>query len=139
MPVRQRVLPHHRLLVSVWEGTVTFAECLEHNRMLKADPGFEPTFNQLSDTRTATTALTADEVRAMARINPFTATSRRAVVVADQVMHAVTRMYEAQVDDAGEVGIFATIDEAMEWLGLADDREDILDFLLRESTEGPQS
>lgn len=126
MPVRIRILKDQQLVHTVWEGRVTFEDCLEHNRFLKADPDFDRSMRQLSDARAAMSAVTAEQVRALARMSAFGPESRRAVVATDNDTYAVTRMYEAQTVDAGEVGIFRTAAEALEWLGLSKKEVDLL-------------
>jgi len=119
MPVRLRVLKEQHLVHTIWEGRVTFADCLDHNELLRGDPDFDPSMKQLSDARTAKSAVTADQVRALAKMSAFGVDSRRAVVATDNDTWAVTRMYEAQSVDAGTVGLFRTEAEALEWLGLS--------------------
>jgi hypothetical protein len=131
MPVRCRVLKEQHLVHTIWEGRVTFEDCIQHNRTLRADPDFDPSMKQLSDACTARSAVTADQVRALAKMSAFGPESRRAVVATDDDTHAVTRMYEAQASDAGEVGIFRTESEALEWLGLSNE---VVGFLLPTST-----
>lgn len=129
MAVRHKVMPQHPLLVSVWRGNVTFADCLSHNSAIRADPAFDPDMRQISDARDATSALTADQVRAIARINAFGPKSRRAVIISDQVMHAVTRMYEAQVDESGEIAIFPTVEDGLRWLGFSEIADDVVEVI----------
>ena len=126
MPVRCRVLKEQQLVHTIWESGVTFEDCLEHNRLLREDPDFDPSMRQLSDARTAKSAVTADQVRTLAKMSAFVAESRRAVLATDDDTWAVTRMYEAQAADAGEVGIFRTEGEALEWLGLSNEEAALL-------------
>lgn len=116
---------------------MTFEDCLQHNHGVRALPDFDPSMRQLSDARTATSDLSAAEVRAMAKLTPFGPDSRRAIMVGDQVMHAVTRMYEAQVEYPGEVAIFTTEHDALEWLDLVEHGEEVLAFICSSSEASP--
>ena len=118
MPVRQRVYKELMLVHTVWEGTVTLEDGLAHNDALRGDPDFSPTMRQLSDARTAKSAVSSEGVRTLAKSSAFGPGSRRAILVSDDDIFGVSRMYEAQANEAGEVGIFRCEAEALEWLGL---------------------
>ncbi len=121
MPVAYRIDTSLRVVYSTWEGVVTLKDALAHSEALRADPDFEPDMRQLSDARFATSALSAEGVRRLAKNSPFGRGSRRAILVAADMIYGVSRMYEAQTDDAGTVGVFRDADAALTWLGLAGD------------------
>lgn len=118
MPVRQRVYADHGFVHTVWEGKVTMEDGQAHNEALRNDPDFCPSMKQLSDARTAESAVSGDGVRTLAKTSAFGPQSRRAILVADDNTFGVSRMYEAQADQAGEVRIFRDEVEALDWLGI---------------------
>jgi hypothetical protein len=118
VPVTYRIVTAVGLVHSRFDGVVTFEEAFETNRRLCADTDFDPSMKQLSDARTATSAMTGQSIRTLAKYSPFGPGSRRAVLVADADTFGVTRMYEAQADEAGEVQIFEDEEAALEWLGV---------------------
>ena len=118
MPVTYRVLPDLNLVHTVWSGAVTLEDAVQHNEGLRGDPDFSPAMRQLSDARGVTSQVSGEGVRGLARHSAFGSESRRAVLVSDDTIFGVTRMYEAQAARAGEVRIFRDIDEALAWLGI---------------------
>lgn len=118
MPVRQRVYKDLGLVHTVWEDRVTLEDCLAHNDALRRDPDFCPTMSQLSDARAAVSAVSSEGVRTLARSSAFGPESRRAILVADDHIFGVSRMYQSQATTAGELGIFRDEAEALAWLGV---------------------
>jgi hypothetical protein len=118
MAVTYRILESVDLVHTTWAGRVTFEESLAYNEALLADPSFDPSMRQLSDARTAESEVSGDGIRALARRSAFGPGSRRAILVQDDALFGVSRMYEAQTKGAGEVQVFRDEAEALEWLGL---------------------
>ena len=118
MPVTFRVLPELDLVHTVWTGVVTLEDGTRHNEGLRAHPDFHPGMRQLSDARAAQSEVSGPGVRGLARHSAFGPESRRAIVAADDAIFGVSRMYEAQATQAGEVRIFRDYDEALAWLGV---------------------
>lgn len=118
MPVRQRVYPELDFVHTVWEGTVTMDDGRAHNEALRNDPDFSPSMRQLSDARTARSAVSSEGIRTLAKTSAFGPESRRAILVADSNTFGVSRMYEAQADQAGHLRIFRDEAEALAWLGI---------------------
>jgi hypothetical protein len=57
----------------------------------------------------------------MVRLNPFWAGARRALVITNDVLFGMARMYQLLKDESpDELQIFRNMDEALQWLGLAD-------------------
>lgn len=129
MPVRYRIDHDLGVVFSRWEGVVTMEEARGHYLGLKDDPAFDPDMRHFSDARKTTQSVASDDVRRLAKMNPFSAATRRAIIVADDALYGVYRMYEAQVEEPGTVGVFRDAAEALAWLGLPPD----LDPELRES------
>lgn len=100
-------------------GVLTQAEVLEQVRQLLADPAVDPVFSQLVDCRQVTELkCTAEEVRQIADADIFSAQSRRAFLVTDDLLYGLARMYEIHRELKGESGIrvFRSFDDAIEWV-----------------------
>jgi len=116
------------LVLSRGWGVVTDRELLAHVRALTADPRFAPHFRQLADLRDGTDMqVTASTIREMVRLNPFWAGARRALVVTSDVVFGMARMYQLLRDESpDELQIFRKVDDALQWLGIADAKEELL-------------
>jgi len=133
MPVTYRIVSQLDLVWSTWDGVVTLEDGLQHNDFLRADPDFHPAMRQLSDARGAESAVKGPDIRGLARRSAFGPESRRAILVSDDAIFGVSRMYEARAQTAGEVRVFRELSEALDWLeideptrqryGLADDND----------------
>ncbi len=115
------------LVLSRGWGVLTDRELLAHVRALTADPRFAQHFRQLADLRDVTDLqVTASTIREMVRLNPFGAGSRRALVVTSDVVFGMARMYQILRDESpDEFRIFRKVDGALQWLGLADAKEEL--------------
>ena len=49
MPASYEIDPQRRLIISRLWGAVTDVEVYDHNKFLRADPRFDPTYQQLTD------------------------------------------------------------------------------------------
>src|SRR5215467_13199334 len=88
------------------------------NRGLK-DPDFDPSFADITDfTKITKIKVSDDDIRELAQRNVFSPHSRRAIVVPNDVIFGLARMYEILRDLQGETGIrvFRTLDEALDWV-----------------------
>ena len=115
------------LVLSRGWGVLTDRELLAHVRALTAEPRFAQHFRQLADLRDVTDLqVTASTIREMVRLNPFGAGSRRALVVTSDVVFGMARMYQILRDESpDEFRIFRKVDGALQWLGLADAKEEL--------------
>jgi hypothetical protein len=108
-----------RLVISVAHGRLTFAEVEKHQQDLRADPAFEPSFDQIVDgTRVTDFALTPEEVRTVAARTVFSHGSRRVGIAPDDLLYAMGRMFETyrEIFGGGEmIKIVRSREEAMEW------------------------
>lgn len=118
MPVTYRIVEDLHLVATTWTGDVTLEESRRLLEQLASDPAFESDMLHFSDLTRARSRVTAEGIRGLARSSPFGPGSRRAVLVADDEMYGISRMYDAQATDSGTFGIFRDRDEALRWLGL---------------------
>ena len=111
-----------------WGGVVTDRELLAHVRALTADPRFAQHFHQLTDLREVTDfEVTASTIREMARLNPFGAGARRALVVTSHEVFGMVRMYQLLTDESpDELQIFWKTVDALRWLWIVDAKEELL-------------
>ena len=109
-------------------GVVTDRDFLAHARALTADPRSARNFHQLADLRGITDAqLTSSGIRELVRLNPFGAGARRAVVVTNNVAFGMAPMYQILSDESpDELQIFRKMDNALQWLGIADAKAELL-------------
>jgi hypothetical protein len=131
MPVGYTIDLAQSLVLSRGWGIVTDRELLAHVRSLTADPRFARNFRQLADLRDVTDVqVTAATIREMVRLNPFWAGARRALVVTNDVVYGMARMYQILRDESpDELEIFRKMDGALQWLGIADAKAELLSTL----------
>lgn len=109
-----------RIVFTDAHGHVSQEESLVANRRLRANPEFDPTFDQLLDARSVVRApMDVDEMARVVAASPFGQSSRRAIVVSSNTVYGFARMYKSLAEgDGGDVQVFWSIEEAHEWLGL---------------------
>jgi hypothetical protein len=86
---------------------------------LSKDPDFAPDFSQMVDFREITgVEFGPEEVRQFAERNIYSSHSRRAIVVGDDLLFGLARMFEIHRELRGEKGIrvFRDYDEALDWV-----------------------
>lgn len=115
------------VLTRAW-GEVTDGDLLAHVRSLAADARFKPHFNQLVDFRDAKDVdVSLAGIIKLAELNPFRSGARRAVVIHDDVLFGMARMYRILREPAvEEFELFRSMDLALDWLGIVQARAGIL-------------
>jgi len=134
MPVRSVIFKEQRLVFTIEDGCVTFADMWANHDRLLADPDFNPEFNQLVDASLATeTDLMADNIRTLYKRRVFATTSRRAVVAGNEFAYGMARMIQTYSDlseNPSNVAVFRDRASALQWLGLSENS-------LRQDRVGP--
>lgn len=118
MPTLYKIDKERRLVMTTVSGVPTFAEAVEFQNNLKNDPDFDPSFSHLMDFRSVSRVdLTGDEIRALAVANVFSANSRRAFLVNNDVGYGIGRMFGTLREITGDHGarVFRDLDQALEW------------------------
>ncbi len=125
MPASYRIDKARGVVFSHYSGLLTDDDILDHQRRLKADPEFDPTFRQLLDMREIEElTATAEGIRQLARGNPFISGSRRGGVASKDVVFGMARMFEMMREQMGdEFRMFRSMDAALDWLDLELDSE----------------
>jgi len=120
LPVSYSIDPNQKLVMSRIWGTVTNDEVGQHNRQLRADPLFDPTYRQLADMSDVTVNMvTFNNVQETARDQYFAPGTRRALVVSNDTTFGLCRMYATYAEGLGQVvTVFRDRKEAEAWLGL---------------------
>jgi hypothetical protein len=123
------------LVLSRGWGVVTDRELLAHVRALTADSRSARDFRQLADLRDVTDIqITASCIRETVKLNPFGAGARRAVVVTNDIVFGMARMYQIFTDESpDELQIFRKVNDALQWLWIADAKAELLSVLSQTS------
>ena len=120
MPAFYKIDKERRLVMSTGWGVLTLADSLAHQEKLLNDPDFDRRFSQLLDvTHVTDVELSAEDIRRLALTKIFSAdTSRRAILVKNDLQFGLARMFEMVRDGFGEKGIrvFRNLEEALEWV-----------------------
>lgn len=121
MPCDYLIDRQRHLVISTATDRFTFDEAKAHQEKLIADPDFDPKFNQLIDMRAVTVFdLTVEEAKTIARRNPFSPQSRRALVASSPHVFGMLRLamaHHEMTPGASETSAFYDLDAAMAWLG----------------------
>jgi hypothetical protein len=125
MTLRYSIDKQRRLVLTVAERCVTFADARSHQDRLLADPEFDASFDQLIDaTLTTQFDVSAKEARILAECRIVSPESRRAIVATKPHIFGMARMMEIYHSDFGhaEVHVFYSMDEALKWLGREEEK-----------------
>lgn len=122
MPFEIEIDVGRALVIVVVTGVVSDDDLIGGTEYLRGHQDFQPDFDQLvvgtevervDVSREGVTKLTAGEPL-------FSVVSRRAIVAQTPVGFGMSRMFELASDGrAGEINVFQSEREALEWLGLA--------------------
>jgi len=123
MPYNYRIDIERRLVITTVWSTVTGTEALEHQRKLLNDPVFKRDFFQFLDFGDAT-GIHVDQatVAEMARVNLFSAKSRRAFFAPSLLAFGISRMFIALREGSGgqeQMNVFRDRREALQWLAIS--------------------
>ena len=120
MPLTHRVDAGRRRVEVTASGTITYDDLRTYFRERAVDPAFSSAFDALIDFRGVTGFLSAEELRRFAdEVSGWLGRmpSRRAVVVASDVLYGMGRMLEAHTLDAPvEYRMFRDVPSAERWL-----------------------
>jgi hypothetical protein len=120
LPAAYFIDVERRLVISRAWGAMTDDDVRGHNRMLRADPLFDPTYRQLVDMTEITDDLVDVKTKQEVSHDQFFAPGvRRAWVTSADYTFGMARMYAVAAEDRGQtIGVFRARSEAEEWLGL---------------------
>lgn len=101
-------------------GAVTEDEVHEHNRLLRNDPEFVPSYRQLVDMTGITEIRVGTNLINETSLDQFFAPgTRRAFVASDDAAFGMARMFALRAEGLGQViEVFRDPDKARNWLGI---------------------
>ena len=119
MPVKYRIEKLADIVHAEAYGALTDTEALAHQRDLKADPDFDPSYREFFDFTAVTPFwITPQGIHILAANSPWKDGARRAFVAKDDLAYGMLRMFQSLLDGRGQqVAVFRTASEAWEWLG----------------------
>lgn len=118
MSIKFEIFPDLRIVQTVISGTVQDKMCIDNARSLADKPGFDASFDQIIDlTGVTSNQLTEAGLKEISEITPFSSSSRRAFIIAENNM--VTRAdYFSSLYKINSENIFVTNsrEKAYSWL-----------------------
>ena len=122
MPIRYLIDVKRRLVITTAWDRVTTTEVKELLQEFSVDPDFNSEFDELVDTTgIKALELTVEEAKAIARLHPFSPTSRRAFVAPNPAVFGMLRLmlsYHEITKVPHNACPFYKTDDALKWLGL---------------------
>jgi hypothetical protein len=122
MPFEIEIDVGRALVIVVVTGVISDEDLIGGTEYLRGHRDFRPDFDQLVvGTEVERVDVTREGVAKLAAGVPlFSGVSRRAIVAQTPVGFGMSRMFELSTDGrAGEINVFQSEPEALEWLGLA--------------------
>ena len=121
--IRYTIDIDRRMVISKATEATTVADMKGLFERLRGDPDFDPSFDHVSDyADVRPTHLTSDELRQIVELSVFSPTAKRALIVQPGLQYGLARMYQAMSERSQTGGVFATEEEALEWMeGEADE------------------
>ena len=119
MSLEMEIRTEEHLVITRWIGPLGDEGLVAADDAFRSNPMIKPEFDQLVDLEHATPGgITREGIQILTTRPPvFSRTSRRAVVAPSDVAFGMARMFEQmRGDDAGEIRIFRTHEEAVSWL-----------------------
>jgi len=120
LPVSYLIDQNQRIVFSFLSGSVTETEVHEHNRTLRTDPDFNPSYRQLVDCTGVTEILIGTAtINAVSQHQFFAPGTRRAFIATSDVAFGLARMFALQAEGSGQtIEVFRERRVAEEWLGI---------------------
>jgi hypothetical protein len=124
LPATYEIDPQRRLVTSRLWGAVTDGEVYEHNRVLRSDPHFDPTYKQLVDLSGVTEiAVTTSMINETSLDQFFEPGTRRAMFASDDAVFGMARMFALRAESVGQtIQVFRDEKLAREWLGIREEQ-----------------
>lgn len=101
MPVKVSIDCNERLAKRTYSGVVTGHDLLDSIREYAVTPGFDPSFNEISDFREVTNidAMIEDIHRCAHTPDPFLHETKRVIVAPQALIYGLARMYQMMGED----------------------------------------
>lgn len=131
MPVQYEVDPAHRLVLATAVGVVTEVDLRNYIESVLAHPDLRPGFRELADLRGLTrieisvSAIVGGVPGAIRGLERQLKETKTALVASKFNLEMVSRLYEfLRTSVPTTVRLFTDMDEARQWLGLAEERRE---------------
>lgn len=120
MPAKYKIEKSLGVVFTLAHGIITDHDAFSHQKRLRNDPDFDPSFNQLSDFTKLTHAdISTDAIQHLAERNPFGLGSKRAFVAPSDLIYGLSRMFQVFTDHhQDELTVFRDMHEARKYLSL---------------------
>ena len=120
MPASYTIDPDRKLVISRIWGAATNDEIREHNRRLRTDPLFDPSYRQLANMSEVTEVIVSTKtIQETARDQFFSPGTQRAFVAVDEAAFGLSRMYATIAESFDQtIEVFRERRAAEAWLGL---------------------
>jgi hypothetical protein len=126
MPLSYEIDEERKLVITTAWESVTAVEALEHQRQIGSDVRFKPDLAHLLDlSRITAVNIDLTTMNELICHQLFSVKSRRAFIVGgNRLAHGLSRMFIALriVTGQEQMRVFADRDEALQWLGVVDNR-----------------
>lgn len=111
--------PHRRLVVSRASGVFTPDDIVAVRQLVARDPAFDPTYDQIIDLTEATDLkFDYDTMLSVAASSLSQSFVRRALVARTAEQYSLACIFQVANEQSGQrIDIFATFDEAADWMG----------------------
>ena len=120
MPFATSFYRDRRLIITRAWGHITLDDVRAYQQELGQRPEFDATWAHVVDARDAVQFdLSSGEIRDLAATSVLAPSARRAMVATDPATFGLFRMYGTLFElhvDGSAVGVFTTLDEAIEWV-----------------------
>lgn len=120
MPVEYKIVKSLGIVFSDANGVLIDADAIVHQDMLRSDPDFDPSFQQVLDFTDVTEfKLSTQAIHTLAQRNPFGKGFRRAFVAPSRIAFGCARMFQILTDEyEDEINVFEEMSAALDYLGL---------------------
>jgi hypothetical protein len=120
MPATYAIDSKQQLVTSRLWGAVTEDEVHDHNRRLRSDPAFVPSYRQLVDMTGITEIKVGTNLINQTSLDQFFAPgTRRAFIASSDAAFGMARMFALRAEGLGQViEVFRDPDKGKDWLGL---------------------
>ena len=120
MPFETSFDRDRRLMITRAWGHITLPDLRAYQLELGQRPEFDSTWAHVFDARDIVYFdISSADIRALTETSVLATTARRAMVATDPATFGVFRMYGTALElrmGAPEIGVFTTLDEAIEWV-----------------------
>ena len=120
MPISYTIDHEKKLVITRLRDAVTEDQVYEHNRLLRSDPLFDPSYKQLTDmTELGEVLVGTGMIKDTARDHFFLPGVARALVAPSDVVYGMARMFAIHSESMGQkIEVFRELEAAEMWLGL---------------------